>query len=122
MSFALESAFAQGSSSRAVLGKPFAPSSGHVHLEGYSEQDQAGFSSSWECGCIHADMFLRIQQVLNSHSIGSGIKLVANEQLVVKFSKSSLAFGLICVYPAELQPLKFSSECTEGEQWKQAEK
>jgi len=33
-----------------------------------------------------------VQQVLNSHSIGSGVKWVAKEQLVMIFSKSRLVF------------------------------
>lgn len=59
-------------------------------------------------------MSLGVQQVLNSHSVGQGIEIVANEQLVEIFSNSRLVFGLVCVYTAELQSLSFSSEGTEG--------
>lgn len=85
------------------------------HLNGYCRQNQAGCSSSWEHGCIHADVSSRVQQIWNSRSAGSGIKLVANEQLVAIFSKSRLFSGLVCVYPAELKSLSFSSEGTEGQ-------
>lgn len=101
-------------------GSPLLPAlrlGGRVHLQGYPEQDQAGCSSSWERGRIHADMSLGVQQVLNSHRTGSGIKLVANEQFSGNIFKKHAGFwfGLVCVYPAELKSLSSSSEGTEGQ-------